>query len=115
MNLKFKTYLFAICGILLVLSAILYITEWKPIPYIYAVSGAGIAVIFLSSPYNGENRRLKRLNIQQAIAALLLPVSSFLMFRHQNEWIVCLFVSAILQLYVDLVKGHEEKKQRKDT
>jgi hypothetical protein len=94
------------------LSAISYISEWRFVPYVYAVSGAGVAVYLLSSPYKGTNFRLKRLNIQQAIAAIMLPVSSFLMFKERNEWFLCLFVSAILLLYVVFVREREEKKTR---
>jgi hypothetical protein len=114
MSRKFKDYLFGICGILLLFSTVFYIAGWKFIPYIYAVSGAGIAIIFLASPYRGNNFRLKRLNIQQAIAALLLPVSSYWMFKSRNEWIICLFISAILQIYVVFVREYEEKKEKKN-
>ncbi|MDR1609885.1 MAG: hypothetical protein LBS08_00040 [Candidatus Symbiothrix sp.] len=106
---KFKTYLFYICAILLAVSAALYITDNKYIPYIYAVSGAGVAVAYLTNPYRGDNFRLKRLNIQQAIAAILLPVSSYLMFQKRNEWFATLFISAILQLYVVIIRKREEK------
>lgn len=106
---KFKTYLFYVCAILLVVSAALYITDNKYIPYIYAVSGAGVAVAYLTSPYRGDNLRLKRLNIQQTIAAVLLPVSSYLMFQKRNEWFAFLFISAILQLYIAIIRKREEK------
>jgi hypothetical protein len=105
-----KKYLFIVCSILLLLSAISYLFEWSFVSYVYAVSGAGVAVYLLTSPYKGSNLRLKRLNIQQAVAAVLLPVSSYFMFKKMNEWFVCLFVSALLLLYVVYVKEHEEKK-----
>ena len=114
MHSKFQNYLFSICSILLLLSAIGYLFEQKYIPYIYAISGAGVAVYFLTTPYKGDNLRMKRLNTQQAIAALLLPVSSFLMFEGLNEWFVCLFVSAILLVYVIYSREHEEKKDKKN-
>ena len=113
MHSKFQNCLFSICSVLLLLSAIGYLFEQVYIPYIYAVSGAGVAVYFLTTPYKGNNLRMKRLNIQQAIAALLLPVSSFLMFEGQNEWFVCLFVSAVLLVYVIYSREHEEKKEKK--
>ncbi|MDR0612426.1 MAG: hypothetical protein LBG45_02890 [Dysgonamonadaceae bacterium] len=109
MTAYFKTYFFYVCAVLLVVSAALYITDNKYVPYVYAVSGAGIAVAYLTHPYRGDNLRLKRLNIQQAIAAILLPVSSYLMFQKRNEWFVTLFISAILQLYVAIIRKREEK------
>ncbi|MDR0681074.1 MAG: hypothetical protein LBG15_04380 [Dysgonamonadaceae bacterium] len=112
MSRKFKDFLFYTCNILLLLSAIFYTTEWNFIPYIYAGAGVGVALLFLINPYKGDNIRLKRLNIQQAIAALLLPVSSYFMFNKMNEWIICLLVSAILQVYVIFIRDYEEKKKQ---
>jgi len=105
MSDKFKEYLFYISGIVLTLSAALYITGWDFIPYLYAVASAGVAIVYLTSPYKGDDIRLKRLNIQETIAALLLPFSSYLMFKHKNEWVLFLAVSAFLQFYVAFVKG----------
>ncbi|MDR3061469.1 MAG: hypothetical protein LBU57_05080 [Dysgonamonadaceae bacterium] len=107
MTQKFKKYLFYISSIMLLVSAVLYMTEWSFVPYVYAVACAGVAVCYLTSPYRGTNKRLKRLNIQEAIAAILLPVSSFFMFRKQNEWFLFLAVSAVLQLYVVFVKDRK--------
>lgn len=112
MNFSLKTVLLYFFGSLLLISVILYLTEWSFVPYLYAFASVGTAILFLLSPYRGDNFRLKRLNIQQAIAALMLPVSAFLMYKEMNEWIVCLLVSAILQTYVIFVRDYEEKKQK---
>jgi TRAP-type uncharacterized transport system fused permease subunit len=119
MPTKITTYLFIIASTILLISAALYITEdqfisEKIIYYVYAVSGAVIAVIYLSNRYQGQNLRLKRLNIQQVIAALLLPVSSYFMFRRQNEWFMFLLISAFLQIYIVIVKTIEEKKEKQN-
>jgi len=115
MSAKVTSYLFIIASTVLLLSAALYIKadEWIPrkiINYAYAVSGAVVAVIFLSNRYKGPNFRLKRLNIQQVIAALLLPVSSYFMFKQQG-WFVFLLISAFLQIYVVIVRTIEDKKE----
>ena len=112
MSKQFKQYLFYISSVLLVLSAALHITGWFVVPYIYALASAGVAIVYLTSPYKGNNLRLKRLNAQEAIAALLLPFSSFLMFKNNNyDWVVFLTVSAILQFYVAFVKGRVKEKE----
>ena len=105
-----KNYLLYLFGTLLILAAVLYITGWTFVPYLYGVACVGTTVLFLLHPYKGDNFRLKRLNIQQAIAALMLPVSAWFMFRNRNEWFVCLLVSAVLQTYVIFVRDYEEKK-----
>ena len=105
-----KNYLLYLFGTLLILAAILYLTKWAFVPYLYGIASVGTATLFLLHPYKGDNFRLKRLNIQQAIAALMLPISAYFMFRSKNEWIVCLLVSAVLQTYVIFVRDYEEKK-----
>jgi general stress protein CsbA len=119
MPFNLKSFLFYSCAIFFLVSAALYITGDDIVPrkvicYVYAISGAGVAVAYLSNPYRGTNFRLKRLNIQQAIAAVLLPVSSYLMFNERNEWFVVLLVSAILQLYVVIIKIRAEKKEKEN-
>jgi len=120
MPTKLSLYLFIVASTVLLISAALYITEDKYVPertisYAYAISGAIVAVFFLSNLYQGEIFRLKRLNLQQVIAALLLPVSSYFMFNRQNEWFVLLLVSAFLQIYIVVVRTMEEKKEKGDT
>ena len=116
MSAKINFYLFILASTILLASAALYITEdqWvsrKVIDYAYAISGAIVAVIYLSNLYQGQNFRLKRLNIQQVIAAVLLPVSSYFMFNRRNEWFVLLLISAVLQIYIVIIKSIEEKKE----
>jgi len=118
MPAKVTNYVFIIASTILLVSATLYIKsdEWIPgiiINYAYAVSGAAIAVIYLSNRYQGPNFRLKRLNIQQVIAAVLLPASSYFMFKHRNEWFLLLLISAFLQIYIVIIKMIEEKKEKK--
>ena len=117
MPTKATGYLFIIASTILLISAVLYITEdqWisgEVVNYAYAISGAVVAVIYLSNRYQGPNFRLKRLNIQQVIAALLLPASSYFMFKRRNEWFVLLLVSAFLQIYIVIIKMVEEKKEK---
>jgi len=112
---KVSNYAFIVASAVLLISAALYIVEdeWisgQIINYAYAVSGAVVAVIYLTNRYQGSNFRLKRLNIQQVIAALLLPASSYFMFKHRNEWFMLLLISAFLQIYIVIIKTIEEKK-----
>jgi len=117
MSAKVTSYVFIIASTILLVSAALYIKadEWisgQIINYAYAVSGAAVAVIYLTNRYQGPNFRLKRLNIQQVIAALLLPASSYFMFKHRSEWFMLLLISAFLQIYIVIIKVIEEKKEK---
>jgi len=106
------TYLTGFFGIVLLVSAMLYLTTWSWIPFVYAGAAIGLAAVLLCSPYKGDNFRLKRLNIQRAIAALMFPVSAWLMYKRLNEWFVCLLVASLLWLYVVFISDYEEKKSK---
>ena len=116
MSARLTNFLFIVASTVLLLSSALYITEdqliFKIICYTYALSGALIAIIYLSNLYKGDNLRLKRLNFQQVIAALLLPVSSYFMFNRRNEWFMLLLISAFLQIYNVVVRNIEDKKEK---
>jgi general stress protein CsbA len=109
---QLKERLFIICLILLAVSAFCYHFKWSFVPYVYAVSGAGVAIYLLTTTYQGSNLRQKRLNIQQVIAAIALPFSSYLMFQGKNEWFVLLLVFSLLFLYIVFVREYEGKKEK---
>ena len=55
---------------------------------------------------------LKRLHIQQVFGAVLLVLAGVFMFTtHGNEWIVCMTIAAVLQLYTSFRIPNEEKKE----
>ena len=108
MNDRFKNYLYYISAVLLLLSAILYLTHWSFVPYVYAGASAGIVLAYFMTPYKGNNLRLKRLHAMEIAAGLLLLVSAYFMFKNKNDWFVCLTISAVLQLYAVFAKEREE-------
>ncbi|MDL2243640.1 hypothetical protein LJB84_02230 [Bacteroidales bacterium OttesenSCG-928-J19] len=113
MGEKTRNYLYYICSLILLITAVGFFFEKTYIPYIYAVASAGSAVALLAGSYKGENLRLKRLNVQQFIAAILLPISSGFMFKGERDWYLFLMVSAVLQAYIVFVRDYELKKETK--
>ncbi|MDR1782762.1 MAG: hypothetical protein LBR13_00675 [Dysgonamonadaceae bacterium] len=113
-----RNIILIISATLLVVSSALYISDnqelHKVILYVYAVSGALIAVEILSNLYRGENLRMKRLNAQQTIAAILLPVSSYFMFKGNNQWFMLLLIAVFLIMYVTFARANEEKKEKQN-
>jgi energy-converting hydrogenase Eha subunit G len=103
-NEKIKNYLFYASGIALVAATVLYAIQWEYAPYLYAVASAGVALYYLTTPYKGENKRIRRLHGYLVFAGLLLVASSFFMFRKEQTWLLCLLISAALQLYVVIVR-----------
>lgn len=88
-------------AVLLLIGAMLQITHWELAPYIYTVGAVLFAWIQVAyARYEGKNLIIRRLRRQQIIGAMLLVFAGVLMFvTKRNEWIVCLTIAAILQLY----------------
>ncbi|MGL5938727.1 MAG: hypothetical protein ACRCZY_12530 [Phocaeicola sp.] len=80
--------------------ALLQITQWNYSPYIYLVGAILFAYVQVANGYEGTDLTIRRLRRQQLIGVLLLVVTGVLMLTtSKNEWILCLTVSSILQLY----------------
>ncbi|MDR2627029.1 MAG: hypothetical protein LBC40_03230 [Dysgonamonadaceae bacterium] len=107
MNEKFKNYLFYLCAGALVLAAVLYATRWEYATILYAVASAGVALFYMTTPYKGTDKRIRRLHGYLVFAGLLLVASSYFMYKGRQEWVICLLVSAVFQLYVAIVRKKE--------
>ncbi len=98
-------------AVMLLTGAAVYITGWIYAPYLYTVGAGMFAVGQLLDGYGGSNYIIKRLRKQQVFGALLLVVTALFMFTtHGNEWIACLTIAAILELYTSFRIAHEEEK-----
>lgn len=111
MSSRFRTILFNIAAILVLLGAILYLGNKEVAPYIFAVGAAGISVCYLTLPVKELNFRQKRLHRFNVFAGLLMICASGLMFDGRKEWIICLCIAAILQIYTAFVPGHKDGNQ----
>ena len=85
-------------------------------PYIYLVGAVAVAAMQLKDGYGGANVVIRRLRRQQLIGAALLIMAGVLMIVwHRNEWVLCLTISAVLQLYTAFrIPQEEEKEKRKN-
>jgi hypothetical protein len=92
---------------LLLAGVALYLTTLPSAPYLFATGAAGITVCYMITPVKHLSVRRRRLKTFNVIAGLLMVVASVYMFKHHNEWILCLTISAILQLYTSFVTGKE--------
>lgn len=78
------------------------------------VSGRGLLVAYvqLVSDYKGKNIIIRRLRRQQLLGAMLLVLTGVIMLLwKRNEWIVCLTVAAVLELYTAFRIPQEEAKE----
>lgn len=108
---NFLPFLLATGAVMMLVGATIYITGWPYAPYIYTVGAGCFTLSQLNLPPQGRSAVLRRLRIQQLFgAAALLLTGAFMMFTRGNEWIVCLTVAAVLQLYTSFRIPHEEEK-----
>ncbi|HJC92877.1 MAG TPA: hypothetical protein H9752_01385 [Candidatus Phocaeicola excrementigallinarum] len=88
--------------------------EWAP--YIYLAGAVMFAYVqVVASGYEGTDVVIRRLRRQQILGAMMLVFTGVVMLLwKRNEWIVCLTVSAILELYTAFRIPQEEAKKKKD-
>ena len=99
---------------LLLVGAMLQITRWELAPVLYTIGAVLFAYVQVMSRYEGKNLIVRRLRRQQILAAVLLVFAGVLMFvtRH-NEWVLCLTIAAILELYTAFRIPSELEKDNK--
>lgn len=86
---------------------------WSEAPYLYVVSAIVLAVSQFFLRERGGDFVLRRLVVQQLLGALVLVVAGVLMFTHtRNEWMVAMFIGALLQLYTAYRIPQELEKQK---
>ena len=100
-------------AVLLLVGAMLQITRWELSPVLYTVGAVLFAYVQVVSGYDGKNLVVRRLRRQQILAAVLLVFAGVLMFvtRH-NEWVLCLTIAAILELYTAFRIPSELEKEK---
>lgn len=86
-------------------------------PYIYLLGAVLFAYVqVVATGYSGANAVIRRLRRQQIFGAMLLVFTGVVMLLwHRNEWIVCLAVSAVLELYTAFRIPQEEAKEKKNS
>ncbi|MBQ8502001.1 MAG: hypothetical protein IJ494_06875 [Bacteroides sp.] len=105
--------LFTVGAVMLLFGAAVYITGWPYSPYLYTIGATMVALAQINSPSAAKSPNVKRLRRQQVFGALLLVLTgSFMLFTHGNEWIVCLTIAAVLELYTAIRIPQEEAKEQ---
>ena len=105
---KIRTILFAVSACLVLAGAVLYLTQLQVAPYLFAVGSAGIAVNYLTTPVGELDFRCRRLHRFNVMAGFLMVVASAFQFNGRKEWVICLLIAAILQLYTAFVSPEKE-------
>lgn len=100
-------------AVLTLVGATLQITRWEFSPYVYIIGAVLFAYTQVMDGYEGKNLIIRRLRKQQIFGAVLLVFAGVLMLlTHNNEWILCLTIAAILELYTAFRIPNELQKEK---
>lgn len=106
--------LFTVGAVMVLVGAAVYITRWPAAPYVYTVGATLVALAQINERPRVQNPVIRRLRFQQILGALLLVVAGALMLLTRgNEWIVCLTIAAIFELYTSIRIPQEMEKEWK--
>lgn len=101
-------------AVLLLAGALLNITHLSFAPYVYLCGAIMFSYVQLVCGYDGSNFIIRRLRRQQVLGAALLVIAGVMMiFWHRNEWVICLTIAAVLELYTAFRIPQEEEKERR--
>lgn len=104
--------LYAVGAVMALIGAAVYITGWIYAPYVYTIGATLFALAQINSPYQGENKNIKRLRRQQILGALfLVAAGAFMFFTNKNEWVAVLTIGAVIELYTSFRIPQEERKE----
>lgn len=110
---KIQQTIYIIGGILLVVGAALYITQWAWAPYMYIIGSFMFGAMQMLDRYTGKSFILRRLRRQQLLGAIALMLTGVLMLAsNHNEWILCLLVGCIFELYTAFRIPQELEKEQ---
>ena len=110
---KIQKIVYIVGGILLVLGAALYITRWEAAPYMYTVGAFMFGAMQMLDRYTGKSLILRRLRRQQLLGAIALMLTGILMLTcKHNEWILCMLVGCLTELYTAFRIPQEYEKEQ---
>ena len=110
---KYYSAIATVGAVALLLGAALQITQLAWAPYLYLIGAIMFAYVQVMSGYEAKNIIIRRLRRQQIIGATLLVVAGVMMILwKRNEWVVCLTIAAVLEMYTAFRIPQEEEKEK---
>ena len=110
---KYYSAIATVGAVALLLGAALQITQLAWAPYLYLIGAIMFAYIQVVSGYEGKNIIIRLLRRQQIIGATLMVVAGVMMILwKRNEWVVCLTIAAVLEMYTVFRIPQEEEKEK---
>ncbi len=101
-------------GVLVIIAVCMQLLRLEWSSYLFLLGAVMFAYVqIVHSGYDGSNFIIKRLRRQQILGAVLLIATGFLMiFMKHNEWVLCLTISAVIELYTSFRIPSELNKKK---
>ncbi len=107
-----KNVLYRISGVLILISALLYMFYPVVASWLMSVAVIVFSVITISSPYPGKSIRGKRLFNLQILSCLLMIAATYMMFKDRVEWVLLMALGAFILLYSSFILPRELDKEK---
>lgn len=108
---KTRDLIYQVSAFVIVFATILYSFSVDVAKFALIAGVLGYGLIIFTGKYPGKSVRGKRLYNFQIFAVLFMIVSCVLMYMNMHEWVVTLFISAILTLYSGFMLPKIYKKE----
>lgn len=106
-----KNLIYQISAVLIIISAVIYISLPQVASWIMVVSVVIFSVITLKTPYPGKSIRGRRLFGMQVISCFIMLAAAYLMFMRDNIWPLAMLLSTVLLLYTSIFIPKEIKRE----
>lgn len=118
----FQNGLLMASGVLILVGAAVFML-WPGVACVlFAVGAVLFSAMQLRQQYDGSSFVIRRLRRQQLLGCVALLVTACFMamqafrfgFTHRNEWVVCLAIACVLELYTAFrIPAELEKEERR--
>ncbi len=107
-TIKIQKIIFIISGILLIGGAILFLFNQNLAVIGFGLGTIGSLYVRIKNLTKSSDFRIKRLQKIQALSAILLLGTVYLMYIKSDAWIIALILSAIIDLIISYRMPNEE-------
>ncbi|MBO4370462.1 MAG: hypothetical protein J5808_03765 [Paludibacteraceae bacterium] len=94
-----KSDIFHLIGAALVfIGAVIYLLHHLAAAICVGVGAVIIGYVRVSTRYQGDDLRLKRLSTMQTLTAVFYLATAILMYMGNSLWVICLLYAAVMEL-----------------
>lgn len=103
-----QNFIYGVGACLILIGLVMFMTPWASFaPYVYSAGSIAFVSMQMLVRYDGTNFVIRRLRRQQVFGGVMLLFAGAVMFMQlfhvryttRNEWVICVTIAAVLQVY----------------